>query len=119
MKNFFGKVLIYLASSAIGLLVASLLPGFSLSPWGFFIAVVAFTVLQAIFTPMVSAVMNRYATSFMSAVGIISTFLALLIANFLPGGLKIGTLTAWIFGTVIVWAMTAMSTLVFAKLFES
>lgn len=52
MIRFLLRMVVFLGSSAIGLLVASwLVPGVSIRPLGFIIAVVIFTVAQAILAP--------------------------------------------------------------------
>jgi hypothetical protein len=67
--RFLLRVLVFLGSSAIGLLVASwLVPGVSVRPLGFVTAVVIFTVAQAILSPFFLKMASRYASAFLRAV---------------------------------------------------
>lgn len=103
---------IFLGSSAIGLWVTSLLvDGFHLTFGGFLIAVVVFTAAQAILSPFIFKMANRYASAFMGGVGLVSTFVALLIATMFSGGLTIsGGVGTWIASVVLVWLITALAT---------
>ncbi|MBS1675365.1 MAG: phage holin family protein [Actinobacteria bacterium] len=117
MGLFFLRTLIFLASSALGLIVADLLlSGFLIEWehwWGFVICIVIFTVLQSLLAPWITSMANRYAPVLLGGIGIISTFVALLVVVLLPiGGLRISDLLAWILGPVIVWLVTAVCTVV-------
>ncbi|MEV7971790.1 hypothetical protein [Cellulomonas sp. NPDC089187] len=112
MKTFATRIGIFLGSSALGLWLTSLLvDGFHLSLGGFLTAVLVFTVAQAALTPLVSKLAHRYADAFIGGVGVVSTFLALLIATLLSSGLRLtGGLTTWIASVVLVWLLTALAT---------
>ncbi|OZB85201.1 hypothetical protein [Microbacterium sp. 13-71-7] len=117
MGLFFTRTLIFLASSAIGLIVADLLlTGFTIEWskwWGFVLCVLIFTVLQSLLAPWITSMANRYAPALLGGIGIISTFVALLIVVLLPiGGLRITDALGWILGPVIVWIITAVCTVV-------
>ncbi|MET0900801.1 MAG: phage holin family protein [Mycobacterium sp.] len=104
---------VFLASAAIGLLVASLLiPGVSVSIFGFLTAVVIFAVAQAILSPFFLKMASRYASAFLGGIGLVSTFVALLLASVLTNGLVIRGIGSWIAATVVVWLVTALATLV-------
>jgi len=84
------RTLVFLGSAAIGLLVASwLVPGMTLRPWGFVVAVVIFALAQAILSPFFLKMASRYATAFLGGVGLVSTFVALLLASTFSAGLSI------------------------------
>ncbi|MDM7831308.1 phage holin family protein [Cellulomonas edaphi] len=103
---------IFLASSALGLWVASLLiDGFDVSPSGFIVAVVVFAVLQSILSPWILTMTRRYATALTGGVGLISTFLGLWVATLVSDGLSIDGTTAWLLGAVVVWLVTMLATL--------
>jgi hypothetical protein len=113
MVRFLLRVAIFLGSSAIGLLVAAwLVPGVTLSAWGFVAAVVIFTVAQAILSPFFLKMASRYASAFLGGIGQVSTFAALLLASLLSHGLSIRGLGSWIGATVVVWLVTAVATVV-------
>ena len=113
MVRFLLRVAIFLGSSAIGLLVAAwLVPGVTLSAWGFVAAVVIFTVAQAILSPFFLKMASRYASAFLGGIGLVSTFAALLLASLLSHGLSIRGVGSWIGATVVVWLVTAIATVV-------
>ena len=108
---------VFLASAAIGLLVASLLvPGVSVSIVGFLAAVVIFAVAQAILSPFFLKMASRYASAFLGGIGLVSTLAALILASVLTGGLVIRGIGSWIAATVVVWLVTALATLVLPML---
>jgi hypothetical protein len=91
--RFLLRVLVFLGSSAIGLLVASwLVPGVSVRPLGFVTAVVIFTVAQAILSPFFLKMACRYASAFLGGIG------------------------SWVAATVVVWLVTALATLLLPML---
>lgn len=113
MVRFLLRVAIFLGSSAIGLLVAGwLVPGVTLSAWGFVAAVVIFTVAQAILSPFFLKMASRYASAFLGGIGLVSTFAALLLASLLSNGLSIRGVGSWVGATVVVWLVTAAATVV-------
>ena len=123
MIMFLLRALIFLASAAVGLIVADLiLPGFEISwrqPLGFILAIVIFAVLQSILAPWLATVARRRAPAFLGGIGIVSTFVALLIVVLIPGaGLRIGDpWWTWLLAPVIVWLVTAVATWILPALF--
>lgn len=113
MIRFLLRVAVFLGSSAIGLLVADwLVPGVSVSVWGFVTAVVIFTVAQAILSPFFLKMASRYASAFLGGIGLVSTFVALMLASLLSNGLSIRGIGSWVAATVLVWLVTAVATVV-------
>ncbi|MCC2033525.1 phage holin family protein [Microbacterium allomyrinae] len=122
MITFFIRALIFVASAALGLIVANLiLPGFYLhwdDWWGIVLAVVIFAVLQSILAPWLLKVTRRHANALIGGIGLISTFVALLIAVLIPAaGIGIDGPLAWILGTLVVWLVTALATWLLPPLF--
>jgi hypothetical protein len=120
--TFFIRALIFVASAALGLIVANLiLPGFYLhwdDWWGIVLAVVIFAVLQSILAPWLLKVTRRHANALIGGIGLISTFVALLIAVLIPAaGIGIDGPLAWILGTLVVWLVTALATWLLPPLF--
>ena len=112
MVRFLVRVAVFLGSSAIGLLVASLvIPGVSVSVSGFITAVVVFAVAQSILAPFFAKMASRYASAFLGGIGLISTLVALVLATVLTHGLSIRGLGSWVWATVVVWLVTAAATL--------
>ena len=115
MWRFLIRALIWLISAFLGLLVASLLlPGFHLhwnSFWGILLAVVIFAVLQSVLAPWLLSVSRRHARALIGGIGLVSTFVALLVAVLIPAaGIGIDGPVAWIVGTLVVWLVTALAT---------
>ncbi len=113
MIRFLLRVAVFLGSSAIGLSVAVwLVPGVSSSALGFITAVAIFTVAQAILSPLFLKMANRYASAFLGGIGLVSTFVALLLASLPSDGLSIHGTGSWIVATVVVWLVTALATVI-------
>jgi hypothetical protein len=111
--RFLLRIAVFLGSSAIGLLVASLVvPGVTLRPLGFLTAVVIFTVAQAILSPFFLKMASRYASAFLGGMGLVSTLAALILASLFSSGISIRGIGSWIAATVLVWLVTAIATLV-------
>ncbi|WP_454049854.1 hypothetical protein [Cellulomonas sp. Marseille-Q8402] len=112
MIIFLIRVAIFLGSAALGLWVTSLvLDGFHLTVSGFLAAVVVFTVAQSVLAPFIASVAKRYAGAFLGGVGLVSTYVALLIATTFTGGIEItGGAATWIAAVVLVWLITALAT---------
>ncbi|WP_186446814.1 phage holin family protein [Mycolicibacterium porcinum] len=118
MIRFLLRIAIFLGSAALGLLVAAwLVPGVSVSAWGFIAAVVIFAVAQAILSPFFLKMASRYASAFLGGIGLISTLVALILASVLTRGLSISGIGSWIAATVVVWLVTAVATVVLPALF--
>lgn len=117
MIRFLLRIAIFLGSSAIGLLVAAwLVPGVSVSAWGFITAVVIFAVAQAILSPFFLKMASRYASAFLGGIGLVSTLVALVLASVLTHGLSIRGVGSWIAATMVVWVVTAVATVVLPAL---
>jgi MFS family permease len=118
MVRFLLRIAIFLGSSALGLLVAAwLVPGVSVSVWGFVTTVVIFAVAQAILSPFFLKMASRYASAFLGGIGLVSTLVALALAALLTHGLSIRGVGSWIGATVVVWLVTAVATVVLPALF--
>ncbi|WP_395311014.1 hypothetical protein V4U86_09590 [Mycobacterium sp. AMU20-3851] len=117
MIRFLLRIAVFLGSSAIGLLVASLLvSGMTLRPLGFLTAVVIFTVAQGILSPFFLKMANRYASAFLGGIGLLSTLAALILASLFSSGISIRGIGSWIAATVIVWLVTALATVILPAL---
>lgn len=117
MISFLIRAAIFLGSAAVGLLVATwLLSGFSVSASGFITAVVIFAIAQSVLSPFIAKMAKRHAPAFLGGIGLVSTFVALLIASIF-GGLTISGVSTWIMSTVLVWLVTALATLLLPLIF--
>lgn len=112
MMRLLARATIYVASSAIGILLAALiLPGFTLSVAGFITAVLIFSIAQSLLTPFIVKMAARYASSLLGGIGLVSTYVALLISTLFVGGLTISGIDTWVLATLIVWLATALATI--------
>lgn len=99
---------IFIGTAALGLLGASLLlDDVHLSFSGFLVAVAVFALAQSILAPFIFNLARQFAPAMLGGIGLVSTFVALLIASFFPGGLRISGVTTWILATLVVWIVTA------------
>ncbi|MDN4483151.1 phage holin family protein [Demequina lignilytica] len=111
MIRFVVNALIFLGSAAVGLWVTSLVvDGFSITGVGIVMAVVIFAILQSILSPFIFKMTTKYASAFTGGVGLVSTFVSLLITSLISDNLSIDGVTAWIASTVLVWLFTAIAT---------
>lgn len=122
MLTFFIRAAIFVVSAALGLIAADLiLPGFYLhwdDWWGIVLAVLIFAVLQSVLAPWLLKVTARHANALIGGIGLLSTFVALLIAVLIPAaGIGIDGAVAWIIGTLIVWLVTALASWLLPPIF--
>lgn len=118
MVRFLIRAVIFLVSAALGLLVASwILDDFTLTSTGFALTVVVFAIAQSVLAPFIAKMTNRYAPAFLGGIGLVSTYVALLIASLVGGGLQITGVQTWILATLIVWLVTALATFVLPMVF--
>ncbi len=113
MIRFLITALIWFLAAAVGLVVAeALLDGMSIDFWSYLEVVVIFAVLQGVLTPFIMKVGLRSAPALLSAAGLISTFLALLITDVLSSGLSISGADTWVFASLIVWLASMVAAFV-------
>ncbi|MCR2810140.1 MULTISPECIES: hypothetical protein [unclassified Microbacterium] len=115
MITFLIRAAIFVFSAALGLIVADvILPGFVIhwsDWWGFVLAVVIFAVIQSVLAPLIFKITRRHAEPLLGGIGIISTFIAIVIVVIIPGaGIGISEPVAWVLAPVIVWIITALAT---------
>ncbi|WP_066461762.1 phage holin family protein [Sanguibacter suarezii] len=112
------RAVIFLVSAALGLLVASwILDDFTVTTTGFALTVVIFAVAQSVLAPFIAKMTNRYAPAFLGGIGLVSTYVALLIASLVGDGLQIDGAQTWVLATLIVWLVTALATLILPMIF--
>lgn len=107
------RAVVFLASAAVGLVVATLLlDDVNVTVGGFLFAVVLFAIIQSVISPFLAKVTARNASALLGGVGLLATFVALLATTLLGDSLTIdGGVSTWIAATVIVWLVTALATL--------
>ena len=103
---------VFLGSAAIGLLVADLvLDDMSVDGTSFVIVVVVFAALQAVLQPFIAKMARQYAPPLLGGIGLVTTFVALVITALVSDGLQISGVDTWIFASLIVWIATMIATL--------
>lgn len=111
MKRTLIHAAVFLGSAAIGLLLAALIvPSFHIHLAGFFVAIIVFALIQAVVEWLVRRLTARGAPAIAGIAGLISTFIALLLASLFTDGLAFEGIVAWVFATIIVWIVTGLCT---------
>lgn len=107
------RTLIFFGSAAIGLVVAAqVLDDMEVEAEGFLVVVLLFTLIQSIISPFLAKVAAKNATALLGGIGLLATFVALLVASWIGDALTIeGGVGTWLAATVIVWLVTALATL--------
>jgi len=114
MIRFLLRTAVFLLAAAVGvLLTAWIFAAFDLEtfsinwsePLGFVLAIVIFALAQAIISPFFAKVARNSAPALVGGVGLLSTFVALIIAVVVTDGLDVGGVAGWIIGPVIVWLL--------------
>lgn len=103
------RAAIFVGTAALGLLVASVvLPDVQISLSGFLVSVGVFALAQSILAPFIFNMARQYAPAMLGGIGLVSTFVALLIASLVPGGLTITGISTWVLATLVLWIVTAL-----------
>jgi hypothetical protein len=103
------RTVVLLGSWAIGLLLAAwVVPGVSLSVSGFIVAVVVFSVAQAILSLLILKLPHEYASLLLGGTGLALTLVALTLASVLTDGLSICGIASWMGTTVLAWLVTTV-----------
>jgi hypothetical protein len=109
MKQILLRAVVLLGSWAIGLLVAAwVVPGVSVSVSGFIVAVVLFSVAQAILSLFCLKLPHGYASLLLGGTGLALTLVALSLASVLTHGLTIRGIASWVAATIVVWLVTTV-----------
>ncbi|WP_062520120.1 phage holin family protein [Demequina silvatica] len=120
MERFLLKAAVFLASAVTALALTSLMLGedFELEISGLITATVIFALAQSLLSPLIERQIHKRARAVVGGVGIISTFVALLITATLTSGLTIHGFGTWAAGTLLVWLITAIGVWVLPGLFD-
>jgi hypothetical protein len=103
------RAVVLLGSWSIGLLVAAwVVPRVSLSVSGFIVAVLVFSVAQAVLSLLILKLPHYYASLFLGGTGLALTVVALGLASGLTHGLTIHGFASWLATTVVVWLVTTI-----------
>lgn len=103
------RAIALLGSWAVGLLVAAwVVPDVSVTVPGFVVAVVVFSVGQALTSLVLLKLPHDYASLLLGGAGLALTVLALAVAAALTDGLSIDGFASWLTTTLVVWLVTTI-----------
>jgi hypothetical protein len=109
MKQILLRAVVLLGPWAIGLLVAAgVVPGVSVSVSGFIVAVVLFSVAQAVLSLFILKLPRAYASLLLGGTGLVLTLVALGLASVFTHGLSIRGIASWVAATIVVWLVTTI-----------
>ncbi|MFZ1164133.1 hypothetical protein [Mycobacterium sp.] len=109
MRQILLRAVLLLGSWAIGLLVAAwVVPGVSLSVSGFVVAVVVFSVGQAVLSLLCLKLPHGYASLLLGGTALLLTVFALSLATAVKHGLTISGMASWVATTLVVWLVTTI-----------
>ena len=109
MKHIVSRAVLLLAAWAIGLLLAAqVVPGVSLSMSGFIVAVVTFSVAQAVLSLSILKLPHVYASLLLGGTGLALTVFALILATAETHGFSIRGMASWVATTLVVWLVTTI-----------
>ena len=109
MRQILVRSVVLLGVWAIGLLLAAwIVPRVSLSVSGFIVALVVFTVAQALLSLVILKLPHDYASLLLGGTGLALTVVALILASELTRGLTIDGIESWVATTVVVWLVTTI-----------
>lgn len=118
MRNLLVRAAAALVVSAVALTAAAaLLEGMTLTWTGIVVAAVVFMVLAMVVRPVSHSLVDRYADALSSGVGLVSTFVTLLLTTVVTDGLTIDGTGTWVLATVIVWLAVLVLELLVPRLF--
>lgn len=109
MRQILLRAVLLLGSWAIGLLLSAwVIPGVSLSVSGFIVAVVVFSVGQAMLSLVILKLPYGYASLLLGGTGLALTVFALSLAAAVTHGLTIRGMASWVATTLVVWLVTTI-----------
>jgi hypothetical protein len=102
--RFLWSTLAYLIANAIGLLIAVVvLPGFTIDPLAFVIAVAIFSLVQTILGPLITKISFRNFPQLMGGIALVVIFVGLFVTDLIMPGMEIGGIANWLAATLLVW----------------
>lgn len=113
MVRFLIRMAIYVVAAAVGLVVAALaLDDMELDFTALLYAAIIFAAIQSLLTPWFAKVTHRNAPALLGAVGLVTSFIALVVTTWLTSGLSISGASTWLLAALIVWLVTMVATFV-------
>ncbi len=113
MIRLLARTAVNLIANAIGLWVASLiLDDMSLTASGFIVAVLIFTGVELLVTPMIRQMALKQSSALLGSTALVATLVSLIVATIVTSGMNITGISTWVLATVIVWAVSLVGVIV-------
>lgn len=113
MLRFLASSALYILANAVGLLVAALLlEDFTITPFGFTVSVLFFSMIGIVFSPFILKLSIKYMPALRGGIALVTTFVGLVLTSLFTDGLSISGLTAWIMAPLIVWLCVVVAGIV-------
>ena len=109
---------LYLVANAVGLIVAAaILDDMTLDASGFIIAVLIFTGVEVLITPLIQKMALRQSSALVGGSALIATLVGLIVTDVISDGLSVSGALTWLLATVIVWAAALIAGLILPAIF--
>lgn len=106
----------YLIANGIGLLIAAaLLPGFRIDPLAFIVAVLLFSVVQAVVGPIVRKAATKKMPQLLGGIALITIFIGLFVTDLIMPGLEVGGIANWLAATLLIWIGSLIAAILIPK----
>lgn len=89
-----------------------MLDDMSVSWQSFIVAVAIFTVVEVIAQPLITSIAVRSAPALRGSVALVTTFVGLVVTDFIADGLRIQGASTWVLATIIVWLGALVAALI-------
>lgn len=112
MIRFLARMALNVLSNAVGLVAASLiLDGFEISGSAFVVALLVYSVTEALLGPWVAAMALKSVPALRGGIALATTFVALFVTTLLSDGLSISGIDTWALAVFIVWIFSVVGSL--------
>jgi hypothetical protein len=113
MIRFLIRIAVFFAAAAIGLIVATLIfDDVNVNGVGFIVVAAIYAIVLGLMTPFLESQARRSRSALLGgSVGLIATFVALVVTELISDDLSISGVVTWIGATVVVWLVTLLASL--------
>jgi uncharacterized membrane protein YvlD (DUF360 family) len=110
VRRFLVAAVVYAVANAAAILFAAVVlgPGFEIGFAGFFLAVLIFTVVQALARPLLERLAAKQVPQLMGGVALVTVFLGLWVTDMATTDMSIDGLSNWLAATFIVWLVSVI-----------
>lgn len=110
MIRLLANLVLLVIGNAIGLIIATIaLPGFRMDGGGALAAILLYTAINALFSPLVVTIALKYAPALRGGIALVTTFVALLLTSLVTPGLTLSGLSTWIIAPSIIWCSSVIT----------